>query len=116
MIQAILVSEDSDRHVESGYMGGAKAPTYKEVSSGTTGHAEVIRVEFDPNRIPFPDVLDWFWKSHDPTTLNRQGNDVGTQYRSVIFYSNEEQRQQALASKVSEFHSSFSMETRVTIL
>jgi peptide-methionine (S)-S-oxide reductase len=77
----------------SGYSGGqTKNPTYKEVCSGETGHAEVIQVTFDPSVISYSELLEVFWKVHDPTTLNRQGNDVGTQYRSVIFYHNEEQK------------------------
>ena len=84
----------------SGYMGGAtKNPTYKEVCSGFTGHAEVVQLEFDPDVITFDQVLEVFWRAHDPTTLNRQGADRGTQYRSVIFYHSEEQKQKSLASK-----------------
>lgn len=82
--------------VTSGYAGGqTKNPTYKEVCSGLTGHAEVIQVTFDPSVISYDEILAAFWQSHDPTQLNRQGNDVGTQYRSVIFYHNEAQRQLA---------------------
>lgn len=84
----------------SGYTGGAsKNPTYEEICSGNSGHAEVVQVVFDPAKISFEKVLAWFWKMHDPTTLNRQGNDVGTQYRSAIFYHNEEQKKIAVASK-----------------
>ncbi len=84
--------------VESGYAGGkVKNPTYKEICSGLTGHAEVIRLTYDPNKVSFEALLEIFWKTHDPTTLNRQGNDIGTQYRSVIFYHNEEQRNLAEA-------------------
>ena len=80
----------------SGYAGGSKEnPTYYEVCSGRTGHAEVVRVEFDPGQISFPEVLEVFFASHDPTTLNRQGADVGTQYRSVILYASEEQKAQS---------------------
>ncbi len=80
----------------SGYSGGTKEnPTYKEVCTGNTGHAEVIQVTFDPSIISFKDLLEVFWKTHDPTTLNRQGEDVGTQYRSVIFYHNDEQKKVA---------------------
>lgn len=82
--------------VESGYSGGVNAnPTYEEVSTGTTGHAEVVQITYDPAKISFETLLEAFWQAHDPTTLNRQGNDVGPQYRSVIFYHDEEQRQQA---------------------
>ncbi|MEO9474490.1 MAG: peptide-methionine (S)-S-oxide reductase MsrA [Cyclobacteriaceae bacterium] len=77
----------------SGYSGGkTKDPFYKEVCAGTTGHAEVVQVTFDPEVISLMEVLEVFWKTHDPTTLNRQGNDVGTQYRSVVFCHNEEQK------------------------
>lgn len=79
--------------VRSGYEGGHVAnPTYEDVCSGTTGHAEVIEVSYDPTKINYDELLEVFWKSHDPTTLNRQGEDVGTQYRSVIFYHSEEQK------------------------
>jgi peptide-methionine (S)-S-oxide reductase len=82
--------------VESGYAGGTvKNPTYEEVCSGTTGHAEVTQITYDPKIITYDELLEVFWKTHDPTTLNRQGNDVGTQYRSVIFYHNEEQKELA---------------------
>jgi peptide methionine sulfoxide reductase msrA/msrB len=82
--------------VVSGYSGGTKAnPTYKEVGSGTTGHAEVIQVEYDPQEVPYEQLLEVFWKTHDPTTLNQQGNDVGPQYRSVVFYHSPEQRRLA---------------------
>ena len=80
----------------SGYAGGRiKNPTYREVCSGMTGHAEVIDITFDPAVISYKELLEIFWKTHDPTTLNRQGADVGTQYRSVIYYNNEEQKQLA---------------------
>lgn len=76
-----------------GYAGGqTKDPTYEEVCSGTTGHAEVVRVEYDPQQISLNELLDVFFHTHDPTTLNAQGNDIGTQYRSVILYDNEEER------------------------
>lgn len=80
--------------VRSGYEGGDVAnPSYEDVCTGTTGHAEVIEVTYDPLKIKYDELLEVFWKSHDPTTLNRQGADVGTQYRSVVFYHNEEQKQ-----------------------
>jgi len=82
--------------VESGYTGGkVKNPTYKEVCSGLTGHAEVIQIAYDPAQITYDELLEVFWKTHDPTTLNRQGADVGTQYRSAIFYHNDTQKQLA---------------------
>ncbi len=79
--------------VVSGYSGGkVKNPTYKEVCSGLTGHAEVIQITYDPKKITFDELLEVFWKTHDPTTLNRQGADEGTQYRSAVFYHSEEQK------------------------
>jgi peptide-methionine (S)-S-oxide reductase len=82
--------------VESGYSGGRSAnPSYQDVCSGTTGHAETVQVIFDPSVISFEDILHIFFTTHDPTTLNRQGADVGTQYRSVIFYHNDMQRETA---------------------
>lgn len=84
------------KKVESGYMGGTLAhPTYKQVCTGTTGHAEVSRITYDPKEISYDELLAAFWTAHDPTQLNRQGNDVGTQYRSVIFYYNDAQKQKA---------------------
>lgn len=86
--------------VESGYAGGQVLnPNYRQVCSGTTGHAEVVRITFDPAIVSYPELLDFFWIAHDPTTLNRQGNDIGTQYRSVIFCHDPEQQQQAIAAK-----------------
>ena len=83
-----------------GYAGGnLKNPTYHDVCSGTTGHAEVVQVEYDPAVTAYDDLLTVFWENHDPTTLNRQGPDVGTQYRSAIFYESPEQEAAAIASK-----------------
>ena len=85
-IEAVFLEARGVTRVESGYMGGhADHPTYEAVCTGTTGHAEVVRLEFDPSVISYHDILEIFFTIHDPTTLNRQGNDVGTQYRSVIF-------------------------------
>src|SRR6476619_1784030 len=82
--------------VESGYTGGqSESPNYRDVCSGTTGHAEVVQVSFDPTAISYGDILDIFFAIHDPTTLNRQGNDAGTQYRSAIFYHSPEQKRVA---------------------
>lgn len=82
--------------VESGYSGGTLPnPTYEAVCTGKTGHAEVCQITFDPKLITYTELLEVFWKTHDPTTLNRQGNDVGTQYRSVIFYHNDAQKELA---------------------
>lgn len=87
--------------VESGYAGGQKAnPTYKEVCTGETGHAEVIRITYNPDKISYAQLLEVFFQTHDPTTLNRQGADEGTQYRSVIFYHDEAQKADAEAAKV----------------
>ncbi len=83
-----------------GYLGGAmENPTYRDVCSGRTGHAEVVEVKYDPSRLTYDDLLTVFWENHDPTTLNRQGPDVGEQYRSAIFYHDDEQKAAAEASK-----------------
>jgi len=85
--------------VVSGYAGGSVAnPTYQAVCSGSTGHAEVVQIEFDENVTSVTELLDVFWAVHDPTTLNRQGNDIGTQYRSAIYYTDEKQHKEILAS------------------
>lgn len=99
-VEAVLEQVDGILGVESGYMGGSvENPTYKAVCTGQTGHAEVVQVTFDPSVISYEAVLAWFWQLHDPTTLNRQGADVGTQYRSAIFTHSDEQRAAAEASK-----------------
>ncbi|WP_199221135.1 peptide-methionine (S)-S-oxide reductase MsrA [Coraliomargarita sinensis] len=99
-VEAVFENLDGVKSVESGYMGGeTENPTYREVSMGNTGHAEVTRIYYDPKVISYKTLLDWLWRSHDPTTLNRQGADVGTQYRSAIFYHSDEQREIAEASK-----------------
>jgi peptide-methionine (S)-S-oxide reductase len=90
--EAVYLEVNGVTKVESGYMGGQQPnPTYEQVCAGTTGHAEVVRLEFDPGVISYRDILEIFFTIHDPTTLNRQGNDVGTQYRSVIYYQSPEQ-------------------------
>jgi peptide-methionine (S)-S-oxide reductase len=95
-LEAVFDRLEGVKSVESGYMGGAvDDPTYRQVCSGTTGHVEVARVTFDPSQLSYRDLLEVFFTIHDPTTLDRQGNDVGTQYRSVIFYTSDEQRQTA---------------------
>ncbi len=98
--------EEAFRHLDGvqktivGYTGGrTRNPSYQEVCTGDTGHAEAVQVEFDPEKISYNELLDAFWKCHDPTTLNRQGSDVGSQYRSAIFYHDEDQRHQAEKSK-----------------
>ena len=99
-VEAIYQQLDGVVKVESGYSGGQVAhPTYEAVCTGNTGHAEVIQVTFDPQKISFKELLEVFFRTHDPTTLNRQGADVGTQYRSAIFYHSEEQRKTAEAVK-----------------
>lgn len=99
-IEAVFQRLVGVKSVASGYAGGKNPnPTYKEVCTGTTGHAEVIQLEFDPKQISFEKLLEVFWAAHDPTTLNRQGNDEGTQYRSVIFYENDAQKAAAEKSK-----------------
>ena len=99
-IEAVYQRIDGVISVTPGYAGGkSKTTTYKEVCKGTTGHAEVAKIEYDSNIITFEQILNVFWQAHDPTTLNRQGNDIGTQYRSVIFFHNKEQKEIALESK-----------------
>ena len=99
-VEAVLEQVDGVLDVSSGYMGGhVDNPTYKEICTGRTGHAEVVQVRFDPEVLSYGDLLEWFFRLHDPTTLNRQGADVGTQYRSAIFYHSEEQRAAAETAK-----------------
>lgn len=89
--------------VEAGYMGGeTENPAYEQVCSGETGHAEVVQITYDPERISYNTLLEWFWKLHDPTQLNRQGEDQGTQYRSVIFYHSPEQERDAKSALAAE--------------
>jgi peptide-methionine (S)-S-oxide reductase len=99
-VEAVFQDLKGVQQVVSGYTGGTvDNPTYQQVCTGATGHAEVVQITFDPQIISFEDILYVFWRTHDPTTLNRQGADVGTQYRSVIFYHNEEQKAIAEKSK-----------------
>ena len=99
-VEAVFQNLKGVNEVVSGYAGGRnKNPTYKEVCSGLTGHAEVIAITFDPAVITYEELLEIFWKTHDSTTLNRQGADAGTQYRSVIYYHSDEQKQLAESYK-----------------
>ncbi len=99
-VEAVLEQLPGVVDVRSGYMGGSVAdPTYRQVCEGTTGHAEVVQVTYDPSEITYAQLLDWFWKLHDPTTPNRQGHDEGTQYRSAIFFHTPEQKAEAERAK-----------------
>ncbi|MFW5710594.1 MAG: peptide-methionine (S)-S-oxide reductase MsrA [Spirochaetota bacterium] len=99
-LEAIFERIDGVESVVPGYAGGTTDhPSYEQVCTGETGHAEVVQIAFDPERLSFEDILNQFWKAHDPTTVNRQGADVGSQYRSIILYNDEQQRQQAEESK-----------------
>lgn len=99
-VEAVFTELDGVLEVTSGYAGGhVKNPSYKEVCAGTTGHAEVARIIYDPARITFDELLEVFWQTHDPTTLNRQGADIGTQYRSAVFTTSVAQRELAEAYK-----------------
>jgi peptide-methionine (S)-S-oxide reductase len=101
-VEAVFQQLNGVISVESGYSGGhTRNPTYKEVCTGTTGHAEACQIIYDPSAISFTELLEVFWKTHDPTTLNRQGGDIGTQYRSVIFFHTEAQRSVAEEMKAS---------------
>lgn len=98
--EAVFLDVKGVIEVASGYMGGKiKNPSYEAVCTGTTGHAEVIQVKYDANQVSYEDLLEIFWNTHDPTTLNRQGADVGTQYRSVVFYHSDEQKNTAESYK-----------------
>lgn len=95
-VEAVFQQLEGVESVVSGYAGGfVKNPAYKEVCNGTTGHAEVAQIIFDPSKISYEELLEVFWQTHDPTTLNRQGNDVGSQYRSSVFYHSDEQKEKA---------------------
>ena len=105
-VEAVFEPFEGVDEVVSGYAGGTvEDPTYRQVCDGTTGHAEVCQIHYDPEKISFTELLEVFFKTHDPTTLNRQGNDVGTQYRSVIFYHDDEQ-QRVAAEVVKELDAS----------
>lgn len=101
-VEAVFLQIKGVLQVVSGYAGGARAnPSYEQVCTGATGHAEVVQIQFDPNVVSFDELLTVFFATHDPTTLNRQGNDVGTQYRSVIYYVDAAQ-QQIAAAKIAQ--------------
>jgi len=95
-VEAVFLELEGVLSVESGYSGGhAPNPTYEQICTGATGHAEVCRIRFDPTKTTYDELLEVFWKTHDPTTLNRQGADVGTQYRSVVFFHGDRQKELA---------------------
>jgi peptide-methionine (S)-S-oxide reductase len=117
-VEAVFEALDGVKSAVSGYAGSPKEnPTYEEVCTGRTGHAEVVQVEFDPAKISFEKLLDIFWQAHDPTTLNRQGADVGTQYRSIVLYHSDEQKRIAeTAKKVAEKQYKAPITTEITAL
>ncbi|MBC8259564.1 MAG: peptide-methionine (S)-S-oxide reductase MsrA [SAR324 cluster bacterium] len=99
-LEAVFSRLEGVKSIMPGYAGGSlNNPTYEQVCTGETGHAEVIQIEYEIDKISYETLLEWFWRCHDPTTLNRQGGDVGTQYRSVIFYHNELQKTTAYQAK-----------------
>ncbi len=103
-VELVFQREFGVKSTEVGYTGGSNssAPTYREVCSGSTGHAEAVRIEFDPSEVSYTRLLEIFWQKHDPTTLDRQGNDVGSQYRSAIFYHSADQKSLAESSLAAE--------------
>ena len=119
-VEAVYQRVDGVLSVKPGYAGGhVDNPSYRDVCSGKTGHAEVAKIEFDPDQISYQQILNVFWQAHDPTTLNKQGADVGTQYRSVIFYHSEEQKALAEKSKESANESNYWSDpivTQITLL
>ena len=119
-VEAVFQRIDGVISVKPGYAGGnVKNPTYKQICTGNTGHAEVAKIKFDSSKITYSQILKVFWQSHDPTTLNRQGNDVGTQYRSVIFFHNEIQEKIAKKSKIDADESGYwdnEIVTEITLL
>ena len=99
-LEAVFSRLEGVKSVTPGYAGGnSQNPTYEQVCTGETGHAEVVRIDYDPKKISYKTLIDWFWRCHDPTTVNRQGGDIGTQYRSVVFYQNEVQKAAAQQAK-----------------
>ena len=107
-LEAVYTRLEGVNSVISGYAGGnVENPTYEQVCTGETSHAEVVKINFDPKETSFETLLEWFWRCHDPTTLNRQGRDIGTQYRSVIYYENENQKSIAHKSKIDADSSGF---------
>lgn len=114
-VEAVYQRIDGVISVIPGYAGGkTKTTTYKEICTGKTGHAEVAKIEFDKKIISYNQILNIFWQAHDPTTLNRQGNDIGTQYRSVIYYHNDEQKKIATESKIEADNSGYWKDKIVT--
>ena len=107
-LEAVYTRLEGVNSVVSGYAGGnVENPTYEQVCTGETSHAEVVKINFDSKETSFETLLEWFWRCHDPTTLNRQGGDIGTQYRSVIYYENENQKSIAHKSKIDADSSGF---------
>ena len=114
-VEAVFQRVEGVLDVKPGYAGGhVKNPTYKEICTGKTGHAEVAQIRFDNTKISLAQIFNIFWQAHDPTTINRQGNDIGTQYRSVIFYHNNEQKSKAIKSKLSAKESGYWRDKIVT--
>ena len=114
-IEAVFQRVEGVLDVKPGYAGGhVKNPTYKEICTGKTGHAEVAQVRFDNTKISLAQIFNIFWQAHDPTTINRQGNDIGTQYRSVIFYHDNKQKSEAIKSKLSAEKSGYWKDKIVT--